>query len=198
MLSEITLIIYHTSKFIKLSKGISLMNHKLLFDVFDIFKQLEEALSLPYIRVSTQLWKLSNFVTLREDKLRKSAEEFKAIDKAMDYWEMTPLEWFSMPEYFTRKDIRRTITQGVSTLFYINENYLSSNEALFNVVKEIPKEIMKNLKAKIIDHNLNVIESSQEMLAKVLLWPIEDSQCIFQEMSIIINLTNIVNETELV
>jgi hypothetical protein len=196
--SNLNLIILCASNLSRFSpkRNAFFLGNSSVVEMFANIMQLEGSLSLKLIHSTSSLWKNSNVATIRDIDLWNCAHVYSVIDNEMNHWNKSPLKWFSLPHIYSLETTRTAITQGISTLYYINDQ-IKIDAPLFESINAIPGQLLKaSDKLLVISEDLSSLQTAQCKLSKIMLWPINDSLVLFKEMHIIIQLLGGMNSAK--
>ena len=90
---------------------------------------------------------------------------------------------------------RKTLVEGLSTLYYINEQE-KKDEVLLGTIQEYSRKLKEKTKNVVIDSHSAVLLSNPAALGNILSWPVTDYANIKAEMQIITLLSDFLQNEE--
>jgi hypothetical protein len=157
-----------------------------------ILEKLALSLSLATIKDSGLLWKYAGVITLRTQHLWDIKEQFTAINCHSSYWKLDPAQWFTLPNIYTSPSSKRNLIEGVSTLYYLNDQQ-TPDSGLMDAIQAVAVELQQTSPLPEVKKSLAAIEYAQTTFEKILVWPIYDSMCLYQEMILVSELYGMIN-----
>jgi hypothetical protein len=167
---------------------------ELFVQLTNVIKSLMDSLSLTKFHYTSLLWRKNCTVSLVDESLWMVGKQLDSVDKEMDFWSLDPKgiffinkDWFQLTNDWNKWTERKRMTiDAMSTLFFLNDED-QMNEELFLLMKSVPEKLSsKPMDIDLVEQgSLQTVEDAQNMVTRFLMWPIQDTLCIFTEMSLI-------------
>ncbi|RKO94177.1 P-loop containing nucleoside triphosphate hydrolase protein [Blyttiomyces helicus] len=108
--------------------------------------EASDAAGLRGLEAAGSLWKHGGIATLRSADLAEIETAFRAIDGRLDAWKVKQAsDWLMHPSLVVDALTKRTLMEGVATLYYLNESGVDVKSELRDIIRDVPQRIAEKL-----------------------------------------------------